>query len=149
MIGTLIKLVIILGIAWLIALAAGVRFQGKNIPAYFRAFHLTGTYQVELTNGSTMGSSSVEEIANTVRISTEDGSIVSFSQSEVLHIKKQGIAQAVGSGFKNLAAIYKIRPLFTVKKKDNLVAAFNHWIMEPSRTAEGMKKKNPSIFKSL
>ncbi len=129
-----------LGIAW----SSGYRLHPENIQYYLQIENSGGKSEIKLTNGSIVTGTIEGESDRDVTLNT-DGVRMTYKKSEIESMKT-GLAPQVFEMFKkNYEKNHQTHPVLTHRKEDTLKAKWDYAVLEPSRIAEDIKKKNPSF----
>ncbi len=138
------KLLMILAIAIGAVMAAGYRLHPENLTYYLKVEPQAEKFELKLKAGDVWTVSIEEETDSGYRINA-DGAILSIAKNEIESLKPVGGGNLLEELKKNYEKNKKKYPLLTLDKQKSLKTAWDNFVMEPSRLAEEIKKKNPGI----
>ena len=136
----ILALVVLIGWGWV----SGYRLHPENLSYYVKVDVSNAQQELKLTNGTSVTGILEEDSDEYIKLNS-DGLIENYKKTQIESMKSVAAPDFLTLMKKNYEAHHLDHPLLTQRKEDTLTAKLDYAIMEPSRLAEEMKKKNPGL----
>lgn len=131
--------------AWVVSMAAGIRFHLQYLPDYLQRSY-PEVYRLDLTNGNSITGALVRRTPDTIYLRMGSGTDISFAAKS---IRKMVLLKSdTPEGRRALRASRTPHHLVTIDAEKNIVTAWQRLIGKTdARLEKKLHKNNPQLFK--
>lgn len=136
----IVGLIALAGWAWW----SGYRVHPENLSYYVKVDVSNAQQELKLSNGTSVTGTVEEDAEEYIKLNSE-GMITTHRKTQIVSMKSVAAPDFLTLMKKNYEKNKTLHPLWTHRKEDTASAKWDYAVLEPSRLAEEMKKKNPGL----